>query len=178
MEQKNSQQSQEASNPNMAAPMRVIQDKIPMYYSNCAMLATTPVDISIYFGRLLPVNQGGAQGLAEYFEQQVVVTVEQAKKLAQALAQTVQLMEARQQMPIQPALAEHQAKPSTAVSNAVGTAGAPLPKDDMDLEIEIPIEDLQEAQKRPAVRSSRSQQPAAPAQAVGPAPRTSTKIDV
>jgi len=178
MEQKNSQQSQEAPNQNMAAPMRVIQDKIPMYYSNCAMLATTPVDISIYFGRLLPVNQGGAQGLAEYFEQQVVVTVEQAKKLAEALTQTVQMMEARHQMPIQPAPTEHQATPGTAGSNRVRASGVPLPKDDMDLEFEIPMEDLQDSQKRPPAGPSRPQQPAGPAQSVSLAPGTSAKIDV
>ncbi len=99
MEQNNPQPTQAgAATPDNR--LRAVQDQIQSYYSNCAMLATTPLDISIYFGRLIPVNnEKGEQSLAEYYEKQITVTVDQAKKIANALMQTVQVMEARREQP-------------------------------------------------------------------------------
>ena len=78
-------------------PARIIPDKLSIYYSNCAMVATTPVDISLYFGRYVQTNtQDQGPTLAELYERQIYMTLEQAKKLAQVLNQTIQGLEARQ----------------------------------------------------------------------------------
>jgi len=69
---------------------------ISIYYANCAMAATSPRDVSLYFGRYVPAtDEGGGQRLAELYERQIYMTVEQADDLAKILTQTVQALRAR-----------------------------------------------------------------------------------
>jgi hypothetical protein len=64
--------------------------QMAIYYSNCAMVGTSPRDISLFFGRYVPATDDqGNQTMAEFYERQVYMTVEQAESLAQALTQTV-----------------------------------------------------------------------------------------
>ncbi len=71
-------------------PSRVLARDISVYYSNCAMVATTPRDISMFFGRLVPATDDkGGQTLAELYERQIYMTLEQAEDLARMLTQTV-----------------------------------------------------------------------------------------
>lgn len=78
-------------------PARIVPEKLSIYYSNCAMVATTPVDISLYFGRYVQTNQPNqGPALAELYERQIYMTLEQAKKLAQVLNQTIQGIETKQ----------------------------------------------------------------------------------
>jgi len=77
-------------------PSRVLARDISVYYSNCAMVATTPRDISMFFGRLVPATDDkGGQTLAELYERQIYMTLEQAEDLAKMLTQTVANFRAR-----------------------------------------------------------------------------------
>jgi hypothetical protein len=178
MEQDNPQPNQAAA----ATPdnrLRAVQDQIQSYYSNCAMLATTPLDISIYFGRLIPVNnEKGEQGLAEYYEKQITVTVDQAKKIAGALMQTVQVMESRKEQPLQ----QIQPQPTVPAPRPVAPAAGPrlnsaFITDDAELELEIPMGDFQETRPQAAPTPARLMRPQIPAQAAS-APETPSKIEV
>jgi hypothetical protein len=72
-------------------PARLVSRDLMIYYANCAMVATTPRDLSIYFGRYSPVaDQKGAQQLAELYERQIYMTLEQAEDLVRILGQTIQ----------------------------------------------------------------------------------------
>lgn len=82
----------------VSGPSRIMSNQLATYYSNCAMIATSPRDISLYFGRLAPVQDNkGAQTLAELYEQQIYMTVEQAEDLARMLTQTVQVYKSQRQ---------------------------------------------------------------------------------
>lgn len=71
-------------------PARLMSRQMAVYYSNCVMAATSPRDISLYFGRYVPTtDEKGTQQLAELYERQVYMTVEQAEDLARILSQTV-----------------------------------------------------------------------------------------
>lgn len=161
MEQQNPQPAQAGAPATPDNRLRALQDQIQSYYSNCAMLATTPLDISIYFGRLIPVNnEKGEQGLAEFYERQVIVTVEQAKKIASALMQTVQLMEGRKDQPnqqMQPQPGMPAVKPAPQPTSQ--KLNAALITEDADLELEIPLGDFQDSRQpvRPAARPVRPQ---------------------
>jgi hypothetical protein len=170
MEQTHPQSAQAAAAATPDNRLRAIQEQIQSYYSNCAMLATTPLDISIYFGRLIPVNnEKGEQGLAEFFEKQVIVTVDQAKKIASALMQTVQVMESRreqanQQAQKQPAMPAA----SPAPQSPARKLNAALITDDADLELEIPLGDMQDNRQQavqPVPSPMRAQIPAQAASA-------------
>lgn len=89
------QRPTQTQNPNQ--PMRVVKDDINVYYSNCAMVGTSPVDLCVYFGRFgqtLDKNQQPV--MAEIYDNQIYMTVDQAKRLAAVLNQTIQSMESSQ----------------------------------------------------------------------------------
>jgi hypothetical protein len=99
MDQPNNAQASQSSTPTV--PARLMSKDMSVYYSNCAMIAMSPRDISLYFGRFMPVSDDkGNQGLAEFYERQVYMTVEQAEDLVRMLSQTLETAKARK--PIQP----------------------------------------------------------------------------
>jgi hypothetical protein len=68
-----------------------------IYYSNCAMVATTPKDISLIFGRYVPANnQQGEQTMAELYERHIYMTVEQAEELKNTLTRTLEVIKSRE----------------------------------------------------------------------------------
>jgi hypothetical protein len=100
MDTKETQTTQtESPQPTPATgPSRMMSNQMAIYYSNCAMVATSPRDISLFFGRFTPVpdNKGG-QTLGELYERQIYMTVEQAEDLPRMLTQTVQMYRSRRQ---------------------------------------------------------------------------------
>jgi hypothetical protein len=174
MEQGNPQATPPAT-ANAEQRLRAVQEQIQSYYSNCAMLATTPLDISLYFGKLVPITRdNGEQGLAEYYERQIIVTIEQAKKLANALQQTVQAIEAQQR----PAVQRQPAPSPRPVRQEMGPKlNAALITNEADLEIEIPMGDIQDSKAHGSSAGSRAARPQLPAQAAS-APRGPYHVDV
>jgi len=60
------------------------------------MIASSPRDIAIFFGRFVPTtDEKGGQKLVELYERQVYMTLEQAEDLATVLNQTVAAFKAR-----------------------------------------------------------------------------------
>jgi hypothetical protein len=77
--------------PAQSGPARMMSERMSIYYSNCAMAATSPRDVSVFFGRYVPAkDQSGGQTLVELYEQQVYMTVQQAEDLAALLSRTVE----------------------------------------------------------------------------------------
>jgi len=71
--------------PQMGPP------RIDSYYSSVAIVATSPREISVIFGRYVPTfGQGGEQGATPVFERQILMTVEQVEDLVRTLNQAVQ----------------------------------------------------------------------------------------
>jgi hypothetical protein len=98
----NETQSPQTESPQpMSAngPARMMSQQMAIYYSNCALVATSPRDISLFFGRFVPVPDKGSQGLGELYERQIYMTVEQAEDLARMLTQTVQMYKSRREAP-------------------------------------------------------------------------------
>ncbi len=90
--------SQSSSDQGKSGPSRIMSRQMAIYYSNCAMVATSPKDVAILFGRYVPANdETGAQSMAELYERQIYMTLEQAEELARTLNQTVLLMRQRQE---------------------------------------------------------------------------------
>ncbi len=82
--------------PRPAGVTRIMSGQLSIYYANCAMLATSPKDVSVFFGRYTPsANDKGEQILAEIYERQVYMTIEQAEELAKALTRTVEVFKSR-----------------------------------------------------------------------------------
>ncbi len=76
---------------------RVMSPQMSIYYSNSVMVATSPKDVSLYFGRYVPTTaEDGAQGLSEFYERQVYMTFQQAEELTRALMQTMEALRGRQ----------------------------------------------------------------------------------
>jgi hypothetical protein len=74
-----------------SGPARMMSERMSIYYSNTAMVATSPRDISLFFGRYVPAkDQSGGQSLIELYEQQIYMTVQQAEDLATLLSRTVE----------------------------------------------------------------------------------------
>lgn len=128
-------------------PARVVQENIPLYYSNCAMLGTSGVDLSIYFGRLTPAShQSGDQIYVEFYERQIALSFDQARKLAMAMIHTLNQMD-------QSAQAASAAQQDQALRAHPGTGhgrpkawsvpGAPASPSVADLDMEISVDDLQ-----------------------------------
>lgn len=79
-----------------AGPAKVMAKDLGTYYSNCAMVATSPRDISLFFGRYVPAaNEKGEQSLIELYEHQVYMTFDQAEDLVRILHQTIEMAKAR-----------------------------------------------------------------------------------
>jgi hypothetical protein len=93
----NETESPQPAAPSPAGgPSRVMSNQLAIYYSNCAMVATSPRDVSLFFGRLVPTSdEKGGQTLAELYERQIYMTFEQAEDLARMLIQTAQMARAR-----------------------------------------------------------------------------------
>jgi hypothetical protein len=93
----------DAATPGLAAPAgttngptRLMAKQLAIYYANCAMAATSPRDVSLFFGRYVPTtNEAGGQQFAELYERQIYMTVEQAADLARMLTETVQALKNR-----------------------------------------------------------------------------------
>ncbi len=85
----------DASQPS-TGPTRVMANQLSVYYANCAMIATSPRDLSLFFGRFVPTaDEKGGQKLVELYERQIYMTLEQAEDLAAVLDQTVKAFKAR-----------------------------------------------------------------------------------
>jgi hypothetical protein len=79
-------------------PARMMSNQMGIYYSNCAMIATSPRDISLFFGRFTPVaDDKGNQTLGELYERQIYMTIEQAEDLVKMLTRTVEAFKSRRQ---------------------------------------------------------------------------------
>jgi hypothetical protein len=75
------------------APARVMSRQMSVQYANCAMVATSPRDISLFFGRYVPgADEKGSQKLVELYETQIYMTLAQAEDLARILSQTVTMI--------------------------------------------------------------------------------------
>lgn len=91
MDQNAADTPQVMSGQSAGAPARLLSRQISIYYANCAMIATTPRDLSIFFGRYTPITDDkGGQQLAELYERQIYMTMEQAEDLMRILGQTIQ----------------------------------------------------------------------------------------
>ncbi len=76
----------------------MMSNQMGIYYSNCAMVATTPRDISLFFGRYSPVpDEKGGQTLGEFYERQIYMTIEQAEDLVKMLTRTLEAFKSRRQ---------------------------------------------------------------------------------
>ncbi len=143
----------ENANPNPVQPARIIKEKAPIYYSNCAMVSTSPMDLSLYFGRYTPINkENGEQVLVECYEKQIIVTFEQARNLARAIVQTLQLLDTARQTAVMEAQAQSLQPQVVTPQKTEAPGPAMLMKDDLELEVEIPIEDQSEP-RRPYIQS-------------------------
>jgi hypothetical protein len=81
-----------------SGPARMMSERMSIYYSNTAMVATSPRDISLFFGRYVPAsNAKGEQSMVELYEQQIYMTLGQAEDLVRILSQTLEAMKARMQ---------------------------------------------------------------------------------
>ncbi len=81
-----------------AGPTRLMSKDMSVYYSNCVMIAMSPRDVSLYLGRFVPASDDkGNQSLAEFYERQIYMTVEQAEDLVRMLGQTLEAVKARRQ---------------------------------------------------------------------------------
>jgi hypothetical protein len=84
--------SKPAGEQPMERPARAMSRQMAVHYANCAMVATSPRDISLFFGRYVPgTDDKGEQKLVELYETQVYMTVDQAEDLAKILTQTVNM---------------------------------------------------------------------------------------
>jgi hypothetical protein len=84
------QQGQPGMTPVMASPQGQQRRVVEAYYSNCAVVATSPRDVSILFGRYLtPAPNAPSTELMPFYEKQIYMTVEQAADLAEALMESV-----------------------------------------------------------------------------------------
>ncbi len=93
MDKNTADSAQAMTGSPQTGPARLVSREILVYYANCAMVATSPRDLSVYFGRYTPVaDDKGGQQLAELYERQIYMTLEQAEDLMRILGQTVQAM--------------------------------------------------------------------------------------
>ena len=96
MAKSGSEAEQTATQQSVGVPSRMMARQMGMYYSNCAMVATSPRDISLFFGRYVPgSNEKGEQSMVELYEHQIYMTVEQAQDLVRILTQTLEATKAR-----------------------------------------------------------------------------------
>ena len=68
------------------SPERTVSAPVETYYSGCALVMSSPAEISLYFGRyILKGLDDGRPGLSQIYEKQVYMTVDEAEKLAEAI---------------------------------------------------------------------------------------------
>jgi hypothetical protein len=127
MSQSDSSGRQNGTDKPGANPARIVPEKLSIYYSNCAMVATSPVDISLYFGRYVQSDGRDGRQMAELYERQIYMTLQQAKNLAEVLTQTIQAVE-KAQRPVQPAPAQKPQPARPGVITASTAPERPLPK--------------------------------------------------
>jgi hypothetical protein len=125
---------------------RVIPDSLTVYYSNCAMVSTSPVDLSLYFGRFVQLQSGSDdQAPIEMYDKQIILTYEQARNLAVALTQTLQMVDdsrTANTAAMGAARRSHTAESyTTKPARSEFDRPALLTKEDLDLELEIPADD-------------------------------------
>ena len=78
---------------------RIMSRQMAIYYSNCAMVATTPKDISLVFARYVPAdNQQAEQTMAELYERHIYMTVEQAEELTKTLTKTLEIIKSKEKL--------------------------------------------------------------------------------
>jgi hypothetical protein len=81
--------------PAPKSSVRIMSKDINVYYSNCAMVAMSPMDISLFYGRFVPTSDDkGARGLTELYERQIYMTFEQAEQIVKLLSQTLDALKA------------------------------------------------------------------------------------
>lgn len=121
-----------------AQPPRIVKETVARHYANCAMIMTSPADLSVYFGRYQPITgPGGEHALAEVYETEVTMNFEQAWKLCSALVQTLRTLAAgRTQGAAHAAEGVH----SDAAVTTLGDPGPASENSLSDLEIELPPE--------------------------------------
>jgi hypothetical protein len=120
--------------PDAPRQAPVIKEGIPVYYTNCAMVSTTPIDLALHFGRYAPrTGPDGEQQLVEVYENQLIMTYEQATNLAKAILQTLQLVENAKT----PAVCREAAPNESNHVMQTGKAPAVM-RNEMDLELEVP----------------------------------------
>jgi len=95
-EQQTTENAQTAQPSQPARPTRVMSQQMGIYYSNCALVALSPRDVSLFFGRYFPMSDGkGPTALGELYERQVYMTIEQAEDLVRMLTESIQGYKAR-----------------------------------------------------------------------------------
>jgi hypothetical protein len=98
MDAKETDMAKRAATQAQTGPARMMSAQLSVYYANCVMIATSPRDLSLFFGRFVPTpDEQGGQRLAEVYERQVYMTLEQAEDLANVLNQTVKAFKVRKE---------------------------------------------------------------------------------
>jgi hypothetical protein len=96
MTEKSAEKEQVGQQRQPGAPARAMAQQMSIYYSNCAMVATSPRDLSVYFGRYVPgSNPKGEQSMVELYEHQIYMTLGQAEDLVRILTQTLDAIKMR-----------------------------------------------------------------------------------
>ena len=96
MTEKGAEKEQASRQQQPGAPARVMAKQMGIYYSNCVMVATSPRDLSVYFGRYVPgSNEKGEQTMVELYEHQIYMTLGQAEDMVRILTQTLEAIKKR-----------------------------------------------------------------------------------
>jgi hypothetical protein len=96
MAEKESEKEQASRPQQPSGPARMMSQQMSIYYSNCAMVATSPRDLSLYFGRYVPgSNEKGEQAMVELYEHQIYMTMGQVEDLVRILTQTLEAIKMR-----------------------------------------------------------------------------------
>jgi hypothetical protein len=137
VEQENPNVKQPERAAGAAQPPRIVKDTVGRHYANCAMIMTSPADLSVYFGRYQPMSgPGGEHALAEVYDVEVTMNFEQAWKLCSALVQTLRALSAgRASVSAQTGAAGQGNAPA-----AEGAASSVSMDSFSELEIELPPE--------------------------------------
>lgn len=103
--------------PDVQAPEatgRGVSVGLETYYSGCAMVVSSPAEISLYFGRyVLSGIDRGKPTLSQVYEKQVYMAVDEAEKLAEAIVRTVRVFRSRNEQAVGPGQESiHEADPS------------------------------------------------------------------
>ena len=93
--------------PQQAGPgggVRLMSKDLNVYYSNCAMIAVSPQEISLFYGRYVPTSDDkGSRALAELYERQIYMTFEQAEQIVKLISQTLEARKANKNAALQQA---------------------------------------------------------------------------